>query len=138
MSTEQNLATLERARQQWNAGNLEGYLQLYAPDVVLLGYVGVESGLVSVRQFYQHFWAAFPGSQLVFEDVFAAADKVACRFVVHATHQGPFQGIAPTGKRVTQPGITILQFSEGKCVERWSQADFMGLLSQLGALPSQP
>jgi predicted ester cyclase len=67
--------------------------------------------------------------------VFAAADKVACRFVVHATHQGPFQGIAPTGKRIIQPGITILRFSEGKCVERWSQADFMGLLSQLGALP---
>jgi hypothetical protein len=26
MSIEQNLVTLERARQQWNAGNLEGYL----------------------------------------------------------------------------------------------------------------
>jgi hypothetical protein len=35
MSIEQNLVTLERARQQWNAGNLEGYLQLYAPDVIL-------------------------------------------------------------------------------------------------------
>jgi predicted ester cyclase len=96
----------------------------------------VELGLASVRQFYEGFWLAFPDSQLVFEDVFAVADKVACRFVVHATHQGPFQGIAPTGKRTTQPGITILRFSEGKCVERWSQADFMGLLSQLGALPN--
>jgi predicted ester cyclase len=135
MATEQNLAMLERARQQWNAGNLDGYLQLYAPDVVLHGYSGVEPGLASVRQFYQAFWSAFPGAQLIFEDVFAAADKVACRFVVHATHQGPFQGIAPTGKQVVQPGITILRFAEGKCVERWSQADFMGLLSQLGALP---
>ncbi len=135
MSAEQNQAALERARQQWNAGNLEGYLQLYASDVVLHGYAGVEPGLASVRQHYQAFWAAFPGVQLVFEDVFAIADRMACRFVVHATHHGPFQGIPPTGKQITVPGITILRFSEGKCVERWSQADSLSLLSQLGALP---
>lgn len=134
MSTEQNKAALERAQQQWNAGNLEGYLQLYASDVVLHGYAGVDPGLASVRQFYQGFWAAFLGSRLVFEDVFATADRVACRFVVHATHQGPFQGTPPTGKQISLPGITILRFAEGKCVERWSQADFMGLRAQLGAL----
>jgi steroid delta-isomerase-like uncharacterized protein len=136
MSAEQNQAALERAQQHWNAGDLDGYLQLYASDVVLHGYVGVEPGLGSVRQFYQGFWAAFPGSRLVFEDVFATIDRVACRFVVQATHQGPFQDIPPTGKQITLPGITILRFAAGKCVERWSQADFLSLLSQLGALPS--
>jgi len=35
MSIKQNLVTLERVRQQWNAGNLESYWQLYAPDVNL-------------------------------------------------------------------------------------------------------
>jgi hypothetical protein len=33
------------------------------------------------------------------------------------------------------PGITILRFDAGRCVERWSQADFLGLLGQLGVLP---
>jgi hypothetical protein len=32
MSTEQNKAALERARQNWNAGHLEAYLQIYSPD----------------------------------------------------------------------------------------------------------
>src|SRR5262249_52792891 len=127
MSAEQNQAALARAQQRWNAGDLEGYLQIYAADVVLHGYIGVEPGLASVRQFYNGFWAAFPGAQLVFEDVFATADRVACRFVVQATHRGPFQGIPSTGKQISLPGITILRFAEGKCVERWSQADFLGL-----------
>jgi hypothetical protein len=39
-------------------------------------------------------------------------------------------------KAVVVPGITILRFVNGRFVERWSQADFPGLLIQLGALPS--
>jgi hypothetical protein len=34
------------------------------------------------------------------------------------------------------PGITILRFAGGRCVERWSQADFLYLLQQLGAFPA--
>lgn len=33
-------------------------------------------------------------------------------------------------------GITILRFEGGKCVERWSQADFLGLMRQLGVIPT--
>jgi predicted ester cyclase len=138
MSSQQNRSTLERARDEWNAGSLDAYLQLYDPTIVLHGYAGVSPGISSVRQFYQGLWAAFPGSKLIFDDLFASGDKVACRFVVQATHLGPFQGIPPTGKPVNLPGITILRFADGKCVERWSQADFLGLLSQLGALPGSP
>ncbi len=131
---EKNIAMLERARQQWNSGSLEGYLELYDPRVILHGYQGVEPGLASVRAFYQGFWAAFPNSPLIFEDVFGFSDKVTCRGIVQATHSGPFQGIPPTGKQIALPLITILRFNDGKCVERWSQADFLGLLGQLGVL----
>jgi predicted ester cyclase len=135
MSSE-NERMLLAAREQWNAGNLEGYLRLYDPAVVLHGYAGVEPGIEGVRQFYEGFLAAFPGAQLAFEDVFSAGDRVACRYVVRATHGGPFQGLPATGKRVEIPGITILRFAGGRCVERWSQADFLGLLAQLGLVPS--
>ena len=136
MATNENLAALERARGRWNAGDLDGYLQLYDASVVLHGYVGVEPGLASVRGFYQRFQLSFPGSQLTFEDVFGTADKVACRFTLRAKHGGPFSGVPATGKDVVLPGITILRFADGKCVERWTQADFLGLMVQLGALPS--
>ena len=126
---------LGRARDRWNAGDLDGYLTLYDSDAVLHGYIGVEPGLPSIRKFYQEFMTAFPGAQLVFEDLFASGDRVVCRFVVQGRHSGPFQGMPPTDKEFQMTGITILRFEGEKCVERWSQADFLGLLQQLGALP---
>lgn len=134
MSTERNIAALEQARAQWNAGSIEGYLQLYSAAAVLHGYAGVEPGFDGIQRFYQAFWASFPNSQIVFEDLFAVADKVACRFAVHGAHLGEFQGLPPTGKQLVLPGITVFRFEDGKCVERWSQADMLGLLQQLGAL----
>jgi predicted ester cyclase len=136
-ATDRNTAALQAAGAQWNAGNLEGYLGLYHPEAVLHGYAGVEPGLPGIRRFYQAFWAAFPGSQLVFEDVFASGEKVACRFRLQGEQRGVFQGITATGARINVPGITVLEFHEGRCIRRWSQMDSVGLLQQLGALPSR-
>ena len=92
-------------------------------------------GLSSIRQFYQAFWAAFPGSRLVFEDVFASGEKVACRFLLQGEHRGVFEGIAATGAHINLPGITLLEFHDGRCIRRWSYTDSAGLLQQLGVLP---
>lgn len=131
----QNEAVLRNAQQKWNQGNLDGYLQLYNPNIVLHGYAGVEPGIESVTQFYRAFFAAFPGCQLVLHDVFSYENKVTCRFSVTGTNDGPFMGMPPTGKPIQIDGITILAFRDGKCIERWSQADFLGLLQQLGVIP---
>jgi len=136
-SGDENRVAVKRARDCWNRGDLSGYMQMYDSDVQLHGYAGVDRGLEQVQRFYEEFWRAFPGSQLVFEDIISAEDKVVCRFVVEATHAGPFQGLPATGKPIVMRGITILRFADGKCVERWSQADSLGLLVQLGALPAR-
>jgi hypothetical protein len=88
--TDRNRVAVERARECWNRGDLSGYLQLYDSDVVLHGYAGVGPGLPSVQRFYEEFWNAFLGSQLVFDDIISAGDKLVCRFVIEATHGGPF------------------------------------------------
>lgn len=133
---DERIALLLRVRDRWNAGDLDGYLDLYDEDVVLHGHAGIEPGFEGVRKFYESFFAAFPGSCLEFEDVFGAEDKVTCRFSVQGHHGGPFQGIPPTHKDFHLHGITVLRFDGTKCVERWSQADFLSLLQQLGVIPS--
>jgi len=137
MPTADNVAALHAAAAQWNAGNLEGYLALYDPEAVLHGYAGVGPGLSGIRDFYRAFWAAFPGSRLVLEDVFASGEKVACRVLLQGEHRGAFRGIVATGARINVPGITILEFQGGRCIRRWSCMDGVGLLQQLGALPSR-
>ncbi len=126
---------LAEAIARWNNGDLDGYLQLYSPKVRLSGYAGVEPGIDSVRTFYRALWDAFPRSRITIEDLIGSGDRIACRFVMSGRHDGAFQGLPATGREFTLPGITILRFEDGRCVERWSQADFLGLMVQLGALP---
>jgi predicted ester cyclase len=130
-----NPQALRVAVDHWNRGDLEQYLRLYADEVIIHGYGGPEPGLPSVRHLYEAWWQAFPGSQLVLDDTIAVGDKVACRFRIAGKHEGPFQGLAPSGRQVSVVGFTILRFVDGKCVERWSLVDSMGLLSQIGAGP---
>ena len=70
------------------------------------------------------------------EDMIAEADKVAVRWTWNAIHDGQYMGIQPTGNEVTMTGITIHRFVENKVVENWHNYDALGLLQQLGRLPT--
>jgi predicted SnoaL-like aldol condensation-catalyzing enzyme len=133
-----HLQVLENARQKFNQGDVEGYLnELYRPDVTL-HYLppGLPPGHEGARLFYGGFLAGFPDAQLVFDDTISEGDRVAVRFHVDMTHQGEFNGIPPTGKRGSLAGMTVMRFVDGKVAERWSESDFMGLLQQLGVMPA--
>ena len=74
--------------------------------------------------------------RLVVEDIVASGDRVAVRWTFHGTHQGEFLGIPPTGKPVTMAAIEINRVRDGKVAEHWVQLDQLGMLRQLGAIPS--
>jgi steroid delta-isomerase-like uncharacterized protein len=126
-----------RAIADWNKGDLDSYLLMYAPSVVIHGIPGVEAGIESAKKFYGGFHRAFPDTQILVEDLFTRADKLACRVTVSGTHKAEFMGIPATDKFIKFTGITILKFLAGKCTERWNQADFLGMLQQLGAIPDK-
>ncbi len=69
----------------------------------------------------------------------AEGDRVAVRYTARATHQGPFQGIAPTNKPVTIMGMSILRVADGKIAEEWAMPDFSSLMQQLStvSMPGQ-
>jgi predicted ester cyclase len=66
----------------------------------------------------------------------AEGDLVATRFTAAGMQTGPFQGIPPTGRRVTYSGIDINRIADGRIVEAWVSYDALGLLEQLGGSPS--
>ena len=79
---------------------------------------------------------AFPDVQLSIEDQVAEGDKVVTRWIGSGTHQGEMMGIAPTGNQVRVDGMTISRIEDGKIVEEWEIYDALGMMQQLGAIPS--
>jgi hypothetical protein len=63
-------------------------------------------------------------------------DKVVCRYTWDGTQQGDFFGVAATSRRVKVSGISIYPMAGGKIVEEWWLEDLLGLIQQLGAIPT--
>ena len=82
------------------------------------------------------FFAGFPDLRHNIDFQLAQDAKVAVRLHVTGTHQGNFQGIPATGKAMNASASAFFQVSDGKITEIWVDADFMGLLQQIGALPA--
>jgi predicted ester cyclase len=62
---------------------------------------------------------------------------VASRWTITGTHQGDFQGVPATGRQITINGIDMSRVVDGKIAEHWAQFDIVGVMQQIGALPSQ-
>ena len=45
-------------------------------------------------------------------------------------------GLPPTHKPIVMTGIEIFRMENGKIAELWGEANLMGLMQQLGILPS--
>jgi predicted ester cyclase len=127
---------LEAAYQSWNAGDLDGYLELYDEEIRLHGYSPEPMGKGEVRQFYAGIFAAFDSPKLEFHETRWDGDVCSIRFTMSGRHVGEFMGVPATGTEIALPGITILHFRGDRVIERFSQADMLGLLVQIGAVPA--
>ena len=96
----------------------------------------LERGPEDVKRFVGEFRSAFPDFHTTIEDQIAEDDKVATRWTMRGTHEGEFRGIAPTGRQISVTGIGIFRFSEGKVVESWDNFDQLGMMQQLGVIPT--
>jgi steroid delta-isomerase-like uncharacterized protein len=133
-----NETALAQAIDRWNAGDLDGYLRLYDDKVRLHGFTPQPMDKLAVRAFYEAIFAAFPENRLDLHEIFGVEDRLTCRFTLSGKHGGTFLGVPATGTQIALPGITILHFRDGRCIERWSTADMLGVLVQIGAVPPPP
>ena len=139
MSLEENIATVRRYTEEgWEKQNLAVIDEVVAADMVnhdAIELMNQQHGAEEVKNTIRLIQRAFPGYVHAVEDLLAVGDKVVIRWTIRGTQQGPFLGIAPTGKAASWSGVNIFRLAGGKIVEEWGVVDIAGLLQQLGALP---
>ena len=136
MSTEDNKALVRRAFDALNQRNWAAFYELIAPDFVLHDASTTIQGLEAYKQFISMYYTAFPDLHFIVEDLIAEGDRVVARYTAQGTQQGDLMGIAPTGKQATVTGILISRIANDKAVEQWLNFDALGMLQQLGVVPS--
>jgi steroid delta-isomerase-like uncharacterized protein len=119
-------------------GDLEVADELFAPDFVGHDPASPEDirGPEGVKEFAGMYRNAFPDVQMSVEDQVAEGNMVVTRWIASGTHQGDLMGIAPTGNRVTVAGTSVERIVDGKIEETWDNYDALGMMQQIGAIPS--
>jgi len=123
-----------------NKGKLNVADQLFAVDYVHHdpanpdphGVVGVED----VKRHLKELMDAFPDVQFAVDAVVAEGDDVAVRWTATLTHTGDYFGIPPTNRSAVITGMNTWRITDGMAVEGWVSRDDLGLLQQLGVIPT--
>ena len=140
MSTKEIKALERRLYEECNKGKAAALAvvdELCAIDIVYHSSSGRDiRGIKGYKQHVSEFYGAFPDLHFTIDDMVVEGDKVAVRLTATGTHKGEFRGIAPTNKKVTVWEIQIDRVAGGKFVEGWSRYDTLGLMQQLGLIPT--
>lgn len=139
MSLEEKKAVVYRLNAEiWNQKNADAVDEIFASDIVIYrSGRPVIQGSETMRQWVANFARTTWGdSQATIEEMVAEGDLVVTRWTVRGTHAGKWRGIAPTGKSVTIAGMAFHRVVDGKIAELWAEEDWLGVMEQIGALPT--
>jgi steroid delta-isomerase-like uncharacterized protein len=139
MSAEDNRALIRRFYDEgWTQNDLGVYDELVTDDFVdHQALPGLPPGREGFRALNVMFRAAFPDLRVDVDNVVAEDDKVGCRWRSTGTHQGELFGIPPTGNKVDVTATVFYRVENGRLAEGWISRDDVGLMRQLGVIPSQ-
>jgi steroid delta-isomerase-like uncharacterized protein len=136
--SEENKALARRELEEvFNKHNPDAVDEFYAPDYVNHNAPpGMPSGREGQKALAGMYLGAFPDLKVTSDFVLAEGDKVVMRWTGRGTHTGELMGIPATGKRIEMTGIGIRRIAGGKIVEEWVEFDQMGMMQQIGVVPT--
>ena len=97
---------------------------------------GQSQGREGLREVLQQMRISFPDMHWVVEEMIGEGDKVCTRFTWTGTQRGAFLGVPATGRPVAVKGVVIDRLSDGKMADSRILMDTLGMLQQLGVVPS--
>jgi steroid delta-isomerase-like uncharacterized protein len=112
--------------------------QVLSSDVVFHGTSGDGEirGIEAMAAFVARYRRAFPDARSTVEDQIAEGDRVVTRWRASGTQEGELGPIPPTGQSFVMDGVTIERIEGRRIAEVWVARDELGLLRQLGVVPS--
>ena len=137
MSADNNKVIARREVEEIESGgNLALVDELFSPGFRLLfpGLPPLDRN--GFKQVIASFRTAFPDLNVSIDEQIADGSRVVNRLTIRGTHQGPFQGVPPTGRQVEVSAMNLVGIEDGKIVELRGMPDLLGLMQQLGALPA--
>ena len=138
MSSLRDLA--EQGVQLFNAGDVEGLVNLYTEDATLVSPVGTFKGRAAIHEYRSSEKGAFPDRTMTLDVSVEQGDTIADEWTWAGTHTGRLvmpdgTELPPTGKRIELKGMELVQLRDGKVAVHHGYWDNMALAGQLGLLP---
>ena len=136
MTSEQNKAIVRRFLKAFESNDQAALAELLAPDLQAYAHGSPlpqdrDSHLQMIRAWNEAIRTSFTVDEQV-----AEGDQVATRVTMDAVHSGgDFQGLPPTGRQIRVGGMSIERVRDGKIVERHVEANWLGIMQQLGLIP---
>jgi steroid delta-isomerase-like uncharacterized protein len=137
--SEKNKATVRRwVVEGFNTGNPAIADKIIDPSFNYhhSGLPPVPSGPEGYKQLVALYRGAFPDLHITMEDMVADGDKVVARWTAQGTNTGEMMGMPPTGKTFKATGMNMFRINDGKVAEVWTNFDDMGMMQQLGIIPT--
>jgi predicted ester cyclase len=122
--------------QAFNLGNLAVVDELVLLDAAshTPGW-GLPANRLGLKQLIANLRAAFPDLHCTVADDIGRETRSAALWMLRGTHQGPFLGNMPSGRRVEVLGFVFAHIKNGRISEGWLLIDQISMLQQIGAVP---
>ena len=135
-----NEQLLEQYVELYNAGDLDGVMDLYAEDAAQLMPEGLFEGREAIRERIARELDACPDMAWKVESFVEQGDSFADEWSFVATHTGPLQlrdgtELPPSGKQIALRGMEFVQVRDGKIVVDNLYYDNLAVMTQLGLVP---
>ncbi len=95
---------------------------------------GTPTGIAGQRRTVEWLLSTFPDLAFTIDSIVAEGDQVVAYVTMSGTHQGTFQGIAPTGKLIRWRQAHRFHLENAKITDHWAIRDDLELMQQLDVI----
>lgn len=129
---------IQALTQLWNTGDPKIAQELYTETAGRYdpNQTEIAHGWQKIANYVGEVRTGYPDFRLEVTETVAEGDRIASHWTCTGTHQGEFQGIAPTGKRITISGVALARLENGKIADERVYFDRLTMLEQLGVFPN--